>query len=45
MDFQSCFPVWNQLSAAQQERILGSLSERSVNKGALLHNGGADCTV
>ena len=44
MDFQSCFPVWNQLSAAQQERILGSLSERSVKKGALLHNGGADCT-
>ena len=43
MDFQSCFPVWNQLSAAQQERILGSLSERSVKKGALLHNGGADC--
>ena len=44
MDFQSCFPVWNQLSAAQQKRILGSLSERSVKKGALLHNGGADCT-
>ena len=44
MDFQSCFPVWNQLSAAQQERILGSLSERFVKKGALLHNGGADCT-
>lgn len=27
MDFQSYFPVWNKLTPAQQERILGSLMD------------------
>ena len=31
MDFQSYFPVWNKLTPAQQERILGSLMERRVS--------------
>ena len=37
MDFQSYFPVWNKLTPAQQERILGS-------KGTVIHNGSMDCT-
>lgn len=43
MEFQSCFPIWDKLTAVQQGRILGSLSERSVEKGTILHNGSADC--
>ena len=38
MDFQSYFPVWNKLTPAQQERILGSLMERRVSKGTVIHN-------
>lgn len=43
MEFQSCFPIWDKLSPGQQRRILGSLSERSVERGTILHNGAADC--
>lgn len=44
MDFQSYFPIWNRLTAAQQERILGGLMERKVIKGTVIHNGSMDCT-
>lgn len=44
MDFQSYFPIWNKLTAAQQERILGGLMERKVIKGTVIHNGSMDCT-
>ena len=43
MEFQSCFPIWDQLTAAQQERLRGSLGERFVKKGTVLHNGSGDC--
>lgn len=43
MEFQSCFPIWDKLSPSQQERILGCLSERFVERGTILHNGTADC--
>ena len=44
MDFQSYFPIWNKLTASQQERILSSLMERRVSKGNVIHNGSMDCT-
>ena len=44
MEFQSCFPVWDQLSADQQSRILDSLVFREIKKGTVIHNGSADCT-
>ena len=44
MDFQSCFPVWNQLTAAQQELINGTLLTRKVKKGTMVHNGNLECT-
>ena len=44
MDFQSYFPIWNKLTASQQERILGGLMERRVGKGTVIHNGSMDCT-
>ena len=38
------FPMWDQLTEAQQRTLLESASRRSVKKGTVLHNGGADCT-
>lgn len=43
MAFQDYFPVFNQLSAAQQQRVLGSLTERHVKKGTILHNASTNC--
>ena len=42
-DFQSCFPIWEKLTADQQRRIRDSLAFRQIKKGTVLHNGGADC--
>ena len=44
MEFQNYFPIWNKLSAAQQNQILGSLITRTVKKGTVIHNGSMDCT-
>ena len=44
MEFQSCFPVWDRLSADQQRRILDNLVFREIEKGTVVHNGSADCT-
>lgn len=44
MAFQNCFPIWDQLTPAQQARMLDSLYTRHVTKGTILHNGQLDCT-
>ena len=44
MDFQDYFPVWNRLTAAQQNQLLNGLISRKAKKGTILHNGSADCT-
>ena len=44
MEFQSCFPVWDRLSADQQSRILSNLVFREIKKGTVIHSGSADCT-
>ena len=44
MDVQNCFPIWNKLTIAQQNRILGSLATRRVGKGSVIHSGNKDCT-
>ncbi|MBQ8642827.1 MAG: Crp/Fnr family transcriptional regulator [Clostridia bacterium] len=44
MEFQNYFPIWNKLSAAHQNQILGTLTSRTVTKGTVIHNGGMDCT-
>lgn len=43
MELAHCFPIWDQLTAAQQSRIRGGVMERSVRKGTVLHDGSADC--
>ena len=44
MTFQEYFPIWDQLDASQQNRLLDALIFRAVKKGAVLHNGSMDCT-
>lgn len=44
MDFQNYFPVWDQLAPVQQKQIKSALAVREVPKGAVIHNGSADCT-
>ncbi len=44
MEFQSCFPVWGNLSDIQQNHILDSLISREIKAGTVIHNGSADCT-
>lgn len=44
MSFQDYFPIWDQLTSEQQDRILGGLITRNAKKGTILHNGNADCT-
>ena len=43
MEFETYFPVWNKLNAAQKERILDGLMTRQVKKGTIIHNGSLDC--
>ena len=43
MEFQSCFPIWDNLTADQQGRILDSLAFRRIKKRTVIHNGSADC--
>ena len=44
MTFQDCFPVWEKLNPDQQNRLLGSLTDRRVRKGTVLHGGSGDCS-
>ena len=44
MEFQDWFPIWDQLTDAQQNRILDGLACRQITKGAVIHNGNTDCT-
>lgn len=44
MDFETFFPVWKKLTKPQQELLRSTISERSVKKGTVIHNGQLDCT-
>ena len=44
MDIAQYFPVWEQLSREERERISAAASYQHVEKGMVLHNGSADCT-
>lgn len=43
MSFSELFPIFDKLTAAQQELLLQTASEHTVPRGTLLHNGSADC--
>ncbi len=44
MNGLSDLPVWSKLTASQQAALSFAAVKRSFAKGALLHQGGADCT-
>lgn len=44
MKFEEYFPVIRKLSKEQQKRIQEAVTEKSVEKGTVLHDGAADCT-
>lgn len=43
MDISGFFPIWAQMTPAQQELLTRSTTRRSVKKGTILHSGSADC--
>ena len=44
MEFENYFPIWNQLTADQKNRIQKGLITRKVEKRTIIHNGNMDCT-
>lgn len=44
MDFSSYFPIWNQLTSDQQNKLSSGAVLRSVSKDTIIHNGSANCT-
>ena len=43
MEFTKYFPIWNKLTADQQQRILEVVEFRRVEKGTHIHDSSADC--
>lgn len=43
MDFAEYFPIWDKLTAEQQQRMRTASEFRAVKKGTVLHNGNLDC--
>lgn len=44
MRLSEFFPIWERLSAAQQDSLCAHAASRSVKKGAVIHNGSMECT-
>lgn len=42
-DFQDFFPVWNNLTAEQQEQLEHAIHYEHAKKGTIIHNGSLDC--
>ncbi len=43
MDFSDYLPIWDKLTAAQQQRIISAAEKRTAKAGTLIHNGSMDC--
>ena len=44
MDIKDYFPIWEQLTLEQKERLTNGAKEQKITKGAVIHSGNADCT-
>lgn len=44
MEFETYFPVWNQLTPEQQALISSTVTFRKIPKGTIVHNGSMDCS-
>ena len=43
MEFQHLCPIWDKLTPAQQQLFSSSIVPKSLGRGAVLHDGSADC--
>lgn len=43
MDVSAYFPIWNKLTATQQQMITENVIHRKVGRGEIVHNGSVDC--
>ena len=43
MDFNHLFPVWGKLTPAHQQLLTQTIVPKTLGKGAVLHDGSADC--
>ena len=43
MSFSEHFPIWNKLTANQQERILSVTDYKKISAGTVVHDGSPDC--
>ena len=43
MDISAYFPVWDKLTQAQKDRVVGSSDYLKVKEGTLLHDSGVEC--
>ena len=43
MSFSEYFPIWNKLTANQQERILSVTDYKKISAGTVVHDGSPDC--
>ena len=43
MEFKSYFPIWDKLTADQQNRLSSAVTLYNAKKGTILHNGDMDC--
>ena len=43
MEFVHLCPIWDKLSPAHQQLVSSSIIPKTLGKGAVLHNGSADC--
>ena len=44
MNFENCFPLWNDLNTTQKKIISDNLITQYVKKRTIIHNGNLDCT-
>ena len=44
MNFRDFFPIWDQLTKTQQDRISSAAIPRFAEKGKIIHNGSTNCT-
>ncbi len=43
MEIQDWFPIWNELTEEQRDRIQNSLIRRQIGAGTVIHSGSVDC--
>ena len=43
MEFSQCFPIWNKLTAQQQQRLQSVTDLQKIKKGTVVHDGSPEC--